>query len=920
MEGNETISVSGTNADLTVNATSMTITDDDTPPTITLSANPSSVSEGASATTVTVTAQFSNTSTYAADKTISVTVGKSGDTATSGTDYAAVTAFNITITKGTTSGEAEFTLTPKQDTLVEGDEALSVSGTATGLTVNNTSVTLTDDDSTEITLTASPASVGEGDSATTVTVTAETDGDTFQTDRTVTVKIGKVSDSATSGTDYAAVTAFDITIAASKTSGNATFTLTPTEDNIIEGDESLSVSGTATGLTVNGTSVTITDNEKPKIILDIKPFLHADPDKLPESAGPTRVTVTAGTEGGVFALDREIHVTVGKDGDTAVFGTDWDTPLRNFHVTITAGETEGEKTFTLTPTDDTLVESDESITLEGSAAGLEVTSTTITIKDNDIPAMTLAVSPASVVENAGDTTVTVTASTGGVTFKEDRTVSVTVGKSGDTAASGTDYKVVAAFNVTITQSQTSGKAAFILTPINDTLVEGDESITLAGTTTGLTVSGTSMTLTDDDGPPAVNLSVNPSSVSEGASATRITVTATFSNTNTFTEDKKVTVSIGNGTATSGTDYTAVSDFDITITKGTSKGTATFTLTPIQDTLVESNETIGVDGSTTGLKVIGTTMTLIDDEAKPYLSVNNASVQEGDSGTTALTFTARLTNDNGQTKSSTETITATYKVYSAPGNTATAGTDYTETNGKLTFAPGETSKTIDVSVIGDTDVEGDETLTWQWASWTNSILASYTYTGTIQNDDSADITINDASASEGESMTFTITLNKAIAGGLTVTPSYTDGTATAGTDYTANTTALNFSGTTGETQTFTVATTQDGVVENNETFTVGLTVSNTSLNVTATDTGTGTINDDDARPTVDLSGPSDPQTGAFDVTITFSTSVTGFVQSDISVTNGSATAFSGSGANYTATITPQSEWNRDDTRPRERRHR
>ena len=785
VEGNETISVSGTNADLTVNATSMTITDDDTPPTITLSANPSSVSEGASATTVTVTAQFSNTSTYAADKTISVTVGKSGDSATSGTDYAAVTAFNITITKGTTSGTGTFTLTPTDDTLVEGDEALSVSGTATGLTVNNTSVTLTDDDSTEITLTASPASVGEGDSATTVTVTAETDGDTFQTDRTVTVKIGKVSDSATSGTDYAAVTDFDITITKGTTSGTATFTLTPADDNIIEGEESLSVSGTSTGLQVNDTSVAIEDNEKPKIILDIKPFLHTDPDKLPESAGPTRVTVTAGTEGGVFALDRQIHVTVGKDGDTAVFGTDWDTPSVAFHVTITAGETEGETTFTLTPTDDTLVEDDEIITLEGSAAGLEVTSTTITIKDNDIPSMTLAVSPASVVENAGDTTVTVTASTGGVTFKADRTVSVTVGKSGDSAASGTDYKVVAAFNVTITKGQTSGKATFTLTPINDTLVEGDESITLAGTTTGLTVSGTSMTLTDDDGPPAVNLSVNPSSVSEGASATLVTVTATFSNTNTFTADKTVAATVGNsGTATSGTDYKAVSNFDITIASGASSGTATFTLAPIQDTLVESNETIGVDGSTTELTVNRTSMTLTDDEAKPYVIVNNASVQEGDSGTTALTFTARLTNENGQTKSSTETITADYKVYSESNDTATAGTDYTAKSGTLTFAPGETSKKINVSVVGDTDVEGDETLTWQWASWTNSILASYTYTGTIQNDDSADITINDASASEGESMTFTITLNKAIAGGLTVTPSYTDGTATEGTDYTA----------------------------------------------------------------------------------------------------------------------------------------
>ena len=57
------------------------------------------------------------------------------------------------------------------------------------------------------------------------------------------------------------------------------------------------------------------------------------------------------------------------------------------------------------------------------------------------------------------------------------------------------------------------------------------------------------------------------------------------------------------------------------------------------------------------------------------------------------------------------------------------------------------------------------------------------------------------------------------------------------------------------------------------------------------------------PTVSISGPTDDQNGAFDVTITFSEDVTGFEQSDITVGNGSVTTFSGSGSSYTATITP-----------------
>ena len=428
VEGNEILSVSGT-SDLTVNGTSLRLNDDDGAPAINLSASPSSVSEGAAATTVTVTAAFSNASTFGAAKKVTVTVGDSADSAVSGTDYAAVAAFDLTIAAGKVNGTATVTLTPTDDRLIEGNETLSLAGTS-DLTVNGTSIALTDDDSTAITLSASPSSVSEGDSATEVTITAATDGDKFIADRTVRVKVGSVGDSATSGKDYAAVSAFDITLKANDTNATGTFTLTPTEDNVIEGDEALTVSGTSAGLTVNATSATIEDNEEPKIILDIKPFLSTDPDKLAESAGAMRVTVTAGTTGGVFDLDREIHVTVGRSGDTAVFGTDYDTPLRGFHVEIEAQATQGETTFTLTPTDDVIVEGDESLTLEGSAAGLEVTTATITIKDNDVAGFTLSASPASVSEGAAAAAVSVSAATGGVTFETDRKVTVTVGDAG----------------------------------------------------------------------------------------------------------------------------------------------------------------------------------------------------------------------------------------------------------------------------------------------------------------------------------------------------------------------------------------------------------------------------------------------------------------------------------------------------------
>ena len=77
----------------------------------------------------------------------------------------------------------------------------------------------------------------------------------------VTVAVGAGTDGATEGTDYATVSDFTLTIAANQETGTATFTLTPADDDLDEADETVSVSGSASGLTVSGTSVTIEDND-----------------------------------------------------------------------------------------------------------------------------------------------------------------------------------------------------------------------------------------------------------------------------------------------------------------------------------------------------------------------------------------------------------------------------------------------------------------------------------------------------------------------------------------------------------------------------------------------------------------------------------------------------------------------------------
>jgi Calx-beta domain len=110
---------------------------------------------------------------------------------------------------------------------------------------------------------------------------------------------------------------------------------------------------------------------------------------------------------------------------------------------------------------------------------------------------------------------------------------------------------------------------------------------------------------------------------------------------------------------------------------------------------------------------------------PTLSVADASVNEGNSGTTTLPFKITLSSK------STDTVSVTY---GTTNGTATSPPDYAPALGSLTFKPAETQKTLSISVVGDTLYEPDETLTVTLASPVNATIADGQATGTITNDD------------------------------------------------------------------------------------------------------------------------------------------------------------------------------------------
>ncbi len=225
-------------------------------------------------------------------------------------------------------------------------------------------------------------------------------------------------------------------------------------------------------------------------------------------------------------------------------------------------------------------------------------------------------------------------------------------------------------------------------------------------------------------------SIANTAVAEGNSGiTNAAFTVTLSKPST----KTVTVgySTANGTATAGSDYTAATG-TLTFAPGATSQKVNVAVTG--DTAVEPSETFTVKLSNPGNATLGTataTGTINNDDAAPLapptVSIANATVSEGNSGTSTMAFTVTL---------SRATDKAVTVGYSTANGTATADRDYTATAGTLTFAAGTTSQKVNVAVTGDTAVEPTETFTVKLANPGNATLGTATATGTITNDDTA----------------------------------------------------------------------------------------------------------------------------------------------------------------------------------------
>ena len=322
---------------------------------------------------------------------------------------------------------------------------------------------------------------------------------------------------------------------------------------------------------------------------------------------------------------------------------------------------------------------------------------------------------------------------------------------------------------------------------------------------------------------------------------------------TVTQDKsgKSTLNFSTvpGTATGSADYIPRAG---KIRFAGHKLTRTVSVTIIGDAFDEADETFSLklsgakgaeiaDGEATG--------TILDDDAPPSVSVGSpVSVPEGQTGDASFaTIDVTLSSASG--------LDVSVDWTTADDTATVADNDYVAGAGQLDFAPGETSKTVLIEVVGDVASEGDETFDVVISTPVNATLGSDTDVVTIVDNDpippgSAVLTVTGASKREGGAGTTTLTFSVTRSGETTtavdVDFALSDGTASAPTDYTAATGNLAFAANQTE-GTIDVTVLGDGTLEHNETLFLSLLNPSAGAAI-STGQATGTIVNDDTRTT------------------------------------------------------------------------
>lgn len=361
-------------------------------------------------------------------------------------------------------------------------------------------------------------------------------------------------------------------------------------------------------------------------------------------------------------------------------------------------------------------------------------------------------------------------------------LSVSLSYSG-TATNVTDYAAPASVSIPVGSASTT----FTITPVNDTDIETTETlITTIATNAAYLRDSTAQAVTsilNDDDMPIVTLAVTDAAANEtGADKGVFTITRTGGNATTLTVDYSV-----NGRAVLGTDYRRL-DGRAVIPAGSAS--VTVEIVPFDDALDEGTQDVILQLRTAQNYVIGGTgagtVTIADNDASQlYVELNTATGVEPAS-TSANGPVFQITRPASGTA-----ITVNYSIT----GTATSGSDFTALPGSIAFATTDTSRTITVSMLADSNFENAETVTLTLLPGTGYTLMESqqsSMTAFIYDGDQAVVDVNVADSTSALTVPFTETtsagedflISRRVSTASDLVVSYTiSGTATSGADFT-----------------------------------------------------------------------------------------------------------------------------------------
>lgn len=775
-----------------------TILDNDVLPTVDLSVNNSTIVEAGGQ------AIFTATLSAPAGRDIVVDLVTGGTATGGGTDFVDPDT-QIVFLAGNVTGSV--TVQAVEDPLDEDDETvtLTIVGAdfaALGTVVSQATSILDNDPLPTVGISVDNSSIAEDGGVAIVTATlSEPSG------RDVIIDL-QLSGNATPGSDFDGFTSAIIIQAGNLTS---TMALTAISDIWVETNETISLTSVATqNATFDGVARTITiiDDDIAALILTLSDT------SVNEADGNNATTLTV-TRNSSTLISLPVVLTSSDIGEATI-------PAG---VTIPAGQS--SVTVPVTAINDDVLDGTQTVTFTTSSPGFATGTTQLDVEDATT-GVNLSVSTNTASE-AGMTVVTITATT-------DKPVvgnqSLNLVASGTASELTTDDYVLADTLLTFADGQSVATTTFTVT--DDALVESlteFATITMANLTTGLAPGATVsqvISITDND---SAVITIDDVVVAEGDSGnTDVVFTVTLSHD----VDVPITFvySTGDGTAQSGDNDFSSDTQSVTFT-GLAGETQSITVSIVGDEKVELDEIFSVNlsgltpANTSGRSVsfdrlTGTATITNDDSAT--ISVNDVTAVEGDSGMSAFEVTVTLDAEVDFP------VSLDYVVSDA---TATDGSDYTITSGNRTFTAnsgGPETITLTVMVAGDEIVELDETFLVDISNLVsggrNVTIADAQAVATIQNDDTASLSIDSVSLVEGNSgsaaLIFTVTLDGDVDSPLTVDVDTANMTASFGEDYLPNTGAvLSFSGNAGETQTFSVVVSGDTKVEQTETLAANL---------------------------------------------------------------------------------------------------